>query len=671
VTSTLEIRDGMRDPYPGPRPFAVSEAAVFFGRGAETARLASLVISHSLLLLYAPSGAGKTSLLRAGLIPLLTERAMTVFPAFRIRPRDREEVFPGVTNPFVRSMATNWWEARLGAVRDTRPPPDVTSLTDVLHWMATAHGARTDEPRILIIDQFEELFTQLPEHWELRGDLFRELQAAIGADPLLRVVLAIREDYVPQTDPFAEHVENHLQHRFRIERLDRSRALEAVTKPVGLWSHRFAPGAAEHLVDELLQIHVERDGHPASARGQFVEPVQLQIVCASLWERLMAAQPRDGVITERDVERFAPVDLALARFYGDVISRVSRVAKVDALELRRWCEEVLITPGGTRAFVYRNENDTAGLSNRAVRELETEHLIRGEERAGAHWFELSHDRFIDAITSGNKEAFEAEARTARQFDERWDKWATRTQEAVGVLRTGSDPARIEALNSLIPIALGSAPLAHGLRRELDDTLSTLVADSTADEQVRRAAEQVRSLAAVRPNALGDPTSPRRASAYLQYLTVSGRILVRDLAIIALGLVTSMIGITAATVSWAGHEFFGEAGRWYLVSGIALVWTCVYATETLDNFPLKSWRRSERQDVHTLTAPFAPYLGVAGLERLKLILVWPVSVLLPWLGGIGTAVALHELFGADRYFMFYLSDGLFVLCVAATYLAAQL
>src|SRR5436309_4669493 len=59
------------DLYPGPRPYEEKDARIFFGREREARDLLSLVIANPLLLLYAPSGAGKTSLINARLVPML------------------------------------------------------------------------------------------------------------------------------------------------------------------------------------------------------------------------------------------------------------------------------------------------------------------------------------------------------------------------------------------------------------------------------------------------------------------------------------------------------------------------------------------------------------------------------------------------------------------------
>ena len=62
------------NPYIGPRPFEEKDSENFFGRSREIRELTSLVIAHRVVLFYAQSGAGKTSLLQAGLVPRLRER---------------------------------------------------------------------------------------------------------------------------------------------------------------------------------------------------------------------------------------------------------------------------------------------------------------------------------------------------------------------------------------------------------------------------------------------------------------------------------------------------------------------------------------------------------------------------------------------------------------------
>src|SRR5579863_9584087 len=83
-------RDGrniavLENPYVGPASFTKEDSKRFFGRATETRELASLVIARRAVLLYAQSGAGKTSLLQAGLIPELEQRKrVATFPIARV-----------------------------------------------------------------------------------------------------------------------------------------------------------------------------------------------------------------------------------------------------------------------------------------------------------------------------------------------------------------------------------------------------------------------------------------------------------------------------------------------------------------------------------------------------------------------------------------------------------
>jgi hypothetical protein len=62
---------------------------------------------------------------------------------------------------------------------------------------------------------------------------------------------------------------------------------------------------------------------------------------------------------------------------------------------------MLITSSGTRALVHRAAESTAGMPNNVIDYLERNYLVRAEWRAGAKWYELTHDRMIMTIKSSN------------------------------------------------------------------------------------------------------------------------------------------------------------------------------------------------------------------------------------------------------------------------------
>src|SRR4030042_495895 len=100
---------GKFQPYVGPRPFERRDHDVFFGRDYEINELVSLVIAHDVVLLYAQSGAGKTSLVNAGLIPRLEEEGAEVLPVARVggrRPANLDA--RGPVNVYVFSTLASW-----------------------------------------------------------------------------------------------------------------------------------------------------------------------------------------------------------------------------------------------------------------------------------------------------------------------------------------------------------------------------------------------------------------------------------------------------------------------------------------------------------------------------------------------------------------------------------
>ena len=72
------------NPYIGPRPFERSDRDRFFGRARETRDLLSLILAERVVVFYAPSGAGKTSLLNTQIVPALQQEGFTVLPVARV-----------------------------------------------------------------------------------------------------------------------------------------------------------------------------------------------------------------------------------------------------------------------------------------------------------------------------------------------------------------------------------------------------------------------------------------------------------------------------------------------------------------------------------------------------------------------------------------------------------
>jgi len=389
-------------PYVGPRPFGRDEKNLFFGRDRETRDLCSLVVAHPIVLLYAASGAGKSSLLNAGLIPLLEARGYEVLPPARVSGRIPDAVKnAGVDNVYAFNILSSW----AGPSVD---PRDLVKV-DIASFLA-ARPHRKDaagEPvlRVALLDQFEELFTFARERWQERAALIRQLAEALEHDPLLRIVLVMRREFVARLETFAPLLPQALRTRFPLDELGPKAAQEAIEGPLARTDRKIEPEASQRLVEELRTVTVRgAGGEDVETIGPSVEPVQLQVACAKLWDDL---PPDVHTITAAHIETYGDVDKALKRFYEDALSAAETKTGVSKDRLRLWVDRYLITPGGTRGTVYRGPESTGreerAIPNAAVDVLEEKHLIRAEARAGGErWYELTHDRFVGPIRESNR-----------------------------------------------------------------------------------------------------------------------------------------------------------------------------------------------------------------------------------------------------------------------------
>src|ERR1041385_7204031 len=95
-----------RNPYVGPGPFEPEDEPYFFGREQEIADLRNVLIAERIVLLYSPSGAGKTSLMQAGLIPRLKQDGFHVLGPIRVNLDPQFAIQQGahVKNRYVFSL---------------------------------------------------------------------------------------------------------------------------------------------------------------------------------------------------------------------------------------------------------------------------------------------------------------------------------------------------------------------------------------------------------------------------------------------------------------------------------------------------------------------------------------------------------------------------------------
>lgn len=305
-TGQEAVAPGSVCPYKGLLPFKGSDSSLYFGRENETEHLMETVLRVPFVVIFGPSGVGKSSLISAGLIPLLSAQDSLSSGSIS---QWRSATFRPMEDP-TEAMVVHLLAA-LGAENEDAPPrKEVISLTAALKAgnatpLVAALGRlrKGAGPLLIFIDQFEELFTVCSE--ESREGFYQAIQAVIDADPLCRFVCALRSDFFPE---FLSSGLGHYLERgtFPLLAMRRDQIKRAIELPALTMGRKFEQG----LVATILNDAAEEPG---------ALPL-VQFVLERLWDSC-AGQPGD--ITLQSYKSLGRLSGALAAHADSVLANLS------------------------------------------------------------------------------------------------------------------------------------------------------------------------------------------------------------------------------------------------------------------------------------------------------------------------------------------------------------
>jgi hypothetical protein len=402
------LAPGLATRYRGAQPFADDEISrrTFFGRDAASNALVNQVLANRLVVVYARSGVGKSSLLNAGVMPRLREAG---YQPLAVRLNDlvhgpKASLLDGVRAEaqrqdceFVEGDARSLWS-----------------------YFKTAEFWRGDVllTPVLVIDQFEELFTlhaeEDREHFLLElGELVRGFSALGGGEqlgqaaPYLHVVITLREDYLGLLEEAADRIPQIMDSRFRLLPMVEEDALLAMSGPAAVDDPLFVTRAfqfSDELTNFLLRYLSQRTQSLTGGRKRLIEPFHLQLLCQRI-EQLVdqrgSSISGDRAITLSDVGGEVAIERTLAEFYSNAVNTLD--GWFVRRRVRRLCERLLISPDGRRLSLEKRELlRQAGLSEGALRTLVESRILRVDRRTGGAYYELSHDALIVPILSSRR-----------------------------------------------------------------------------------------------------------------------------------------------------------------------------------------------------------------------------------------------------------------------------
>ncbi len=323
-TQMLQIDES---PYAGLSSFQENDAGKFFGRNREVAAMVTRIRDRPLMAVVGSSGVGKSSFVRAGLVPAL-KRSGEVWETLVVRPGRRPlEALAGIIAPMVATAANlaDDVDEHKKLVETLRKEPG--HLGHVLRLRA-----RRDNRRLLLfVDQFEELYTQVAEVEERAA--FTACLSAVADDATspLRVVLSVRSDFLDRVAEDPAFVAELTQGLFFLGPPGRDGLREAITQPAEMAGFQFElPATVEDMLDHL-------ETTPGAL------PL-LQFAAAKLWESRDTAR---RLLTHHSYAQMGGVAGALASHADRVVKDLGpqKAGLVRALLLR------LVTPERTRAIV--------------------------------------------------------------------------------------------------------------------------------------------------------------------------------------------------------------------------------------------------------------------------------------------------------------------------------
>jgi WD40 repeat protein len=446
------------NPYVGPRAFRPDET--LYGRDDESRALLDLLIAERIVLLYSPSGAGKTSLIQAKVIAQMRAEDYQVLPI--VRPGAEVDIgeWREVGNPFVARIVAACED---GKPEDEAPLPKVAGIT-LASYLSQRSWIRGD-PRLklLILDQFEEVLTS-EQNDEDKVAFFRQLGEALR-NPQIWALFAMREEYSAALDSYRHLLPTRLASHFRLELLGLQAAERAIRKPAESVGVEFDAAAAELLVEELATVRERTcDGAIVERHLTIVEPLYLQIVCHQLWEKAVSPDVRRITAEHLGLDAVSRaggggvVEQALEGYYATVVRAVAGQDGVAERRIREWFGRELVTSRGLRRQVSRGQHETAGLANELVEALVQRLLLRSDSRSGTLWYEIAHDRLVEMIVAGNARWFDQNLASFQLRAVRWDllRRTGATMAADGVLLNGRDLNKTKAWRKQQPDAHTSA-----------------------------------------------------------------------------------------------------------------------------------------------------------------------------------------------------------------------
>ncbi|MEM7539448.1 MAG: hypothetical protein AAF639_45245 [Chloroflexota bacterium] len=347
-------------PYIGLEPYTEEKAAYFFGRDRETALIADNLEVRRLTLLYGPSGVGKSSILRAGVMAQFLERA------------DAQRQYGGTPGSpiypeYIPIYFNRWQQDPLLGLSQTISNTGIlpVSATDTATNTATGRMpallsqlqqviTTTDSDLLLILDQFEEYFQYRAQYTDPPADMAdfgTQLIQLINHRSLrVNILISLREDALAKLDHFKGHIPTLLDNRMSISHLTRKAGEAAITEPNKQHSTNYAiePSLVTTILDQVGRLDQETETTATPLRDEIQAPY-LQLVLTRLWDE--EAKQGAEQLRQSTLDALGGSSNIVDNYLNELLDTLSDAERQLALRFF----DRLVTPSGTKIALTMDE----------------------------------------------------------------------------------------------------------------------------------------------------------------------------------------------------------------------------------------------------------------------------------------------------------------------------
>ena len=410
-------------PYVGLQPYTEDDRQFFFGREREQRIISSNLYASPLTVVYGASGVGKSSILRAGVVPYLqsAERTTVVY-------------FNQWQDPsFADKLKADCLKA---AVKTTGQTLSIDTGKP-LHKFLAALGKQSGSALLILLDQFEEYFLYHPEG-DSTGTFDGEFASAVNQGQAeLGFMISLRDDWLSRLDRFQRRIPNLLGNTYRLDYLTAAAAEEAIRKPLEVHNAAHGNGGPVLLEDELVQevLAQVRAGEvnlseaqgsgqaKGSANADRIETAFLQLVMTRLWDTEVTAG--SNLLRVSTLRQLGGAKQIVQSHLDNVLSTLPSAQQDMCARMFRY----LVTPKGSK--IAHETADLVAFAEHPAEEVKpllekladpSTHLLR--RMSQPERYEIFHDvlgpAVLDWRTRYNKElekvelAKQAEAEAQRQ-----------------------------------------------------------------------------------------------------------------------------------------------------------------------------------------------------------------------------------------------------------------